>query len=86
MITRFEEVSFTSTKSGKCVVCGKRGTLTKKFYQTLNPYNRNPDGSTKDRSDIMRALTLEQRSWKAAGFIHDKCAVAQRKIALDGGK
>ena len=38
----FEEVSIHRCKSGKCRTCGKRRKRTKKFFQTLNPFNKKP--------------------------------------------
>ena len=42
---------------------GKRRQKTKKFSQTLNPFNRNMDGSLKSPSDILKAVNEEKAAW-----------------------
>ena len=61
----FREVSIKAEKSGKCIVCGKKRKRTRKFWQTLNPYNKNPDGTVKNVADIMSEIQTEVRLWKA---------------------
>ncbi|WP_216674650.1 hypothetical protein, partial [Enterobacter hormaechei] len=54
--TRFDEVSTFAEKSGKCDVCGKACKRREKFYQTLNPFNKNPDGSVKTHQEIRKEI------------------------------
>ena len=42
----FEKVAIRATKYWKDST-GKRRQKTKEFYQTINPYNTNPDGIMK---------------------------------------
>jgi hypothetical protein len=59
----FQEVSVKGVK--RWVEDGKKRQLTKKFHQTLNPYNRNPDGSVKTRQEILKEITKEKNIWLA---------------------
>ena len=45
-------------------VDGKRKIETKTFTQTLNPYNRNSDGSIKSGKDIARELNNIAAKWE----------------------
>lgn len=42
---------------------GKRRQQTKKFWQTINPFNRNADGSVKTREQIVAELEVERAAW-----------------------
>ena len=73
MRVTFEEVKYNMQKSGKCPVCGKTCTISKKFFQTLNPFNKNADGTVKSRDDIYKGLTIQIKDWKKIPPIHGKC-------------
>ena len=59
--TRFDEVSVTATKRWK--EDGKPRQKTKKFYQTINPFNKNTDGSAKTRQQIMVEIVAQRQAW-----------------------
>jgi hypothetical protein len=42
---------------------GKRRQETKAFMQTVNPFNKNADGSVKTYEQIKRELTAERDFW-----------------------
>lgn len=42
---------------------GKKRQQTKKFFQTLNPFNLNKDGTAKTRDDIRKEITAERDKW-----------------------
>lgn len=42
---------------------GKKRQKTKTFSQTLNPYNRNPDGSIRTKADIYSVICAERDAW-----------------------
>lgn len=42
----FREVALWGERSGNCA-CGKKRTRRQKFYQTINPFNRNRAGQMK---------------------------------------
>lgn len=70
--TTFEEVIVTRCKRGKCG-CGKSRTRSMKFWQTLNPFNKNRDGSQKSRADILRELNSEADAWAKKPITCDGC-------------
>lgn len=43
---------------------GKKRQKTKKFYQTINPYNRNTEGSVKTREEIWAEIMKESEDWQ----------------------
>ena len=40
---------------------------------TVNPWNKNPDGTVRTRREISRALGEQARAWEAEPFMHPKC-------------
>ena len=44
----FPRVTHRAIRTGTCPVCGKRVKRSRVFEHTVNPFNRNPDGSVKD--------------------------------------
>lgn len=58
----FEKISIKRTKH-YVDSSGKKRRKTVEFYQTLNPFNKNKDGSLKTREDIMEAITAEAETW-----------------------
>lgn len=59
--TVYEVVQVKATKHWKDA-SGKWRQKTKKFYQTLNPFNTK-DGRLKTRSEIMEEITAERDQW-----------------------
>ena len=69
----FAEVKLTSVKKGKCIYCGRNCTMTKKFYQTINPFNKNKDGEMKTAKEITDELIAESVEWRKEDMYHKKC-------------
>lgn len=69
----FNEVAVNPSKSGICPVCGKKATRSAKFFQTLNPFNTNDDGSVKTRAQIYDELAIKVAEWKTKPTFHAKC-------------
>lgn len=44
---------------------GKKHQETKKFFQTVNPFNLNADGDPKSDCEILDELIAERRKWMA---------------------
>lgn len=59
----FKPVKLRATKTGKCL-CGKTLKRTYTFEQTINPFNKNKDGTIKNRYDIWSELKIEAEEWK----------------------
>lgn len=69
----FEEIKHSAKKTCKCTVCGKRLVRSKTFMQTLNPFNKNPDGSLKDEYQIKDELAVKAAQWKLEDEICRNC-------------
>ncbi len=60
---RFEEVSVKGMR--RWVVNGKKRQETRKFWQTLSPFNKAADGTPKTRDQIYEQILRERRDWEA---------------------
>lgn len=74
-IYRYEEISWRSEKSGECAVCGKHVKRQKKFTNTVNPWNRNPDGTTRTRVEVMANVQSLAARWQEQPVTHQRCEV-----------
>lgn len=52
----YQEIARRRDVSVACTKCGKKLRRTIKAYQTLNPFNRNEDGSSKTAEQIWAEL------------------------------
>jgi len=68
----FVEITVSARKSGVCPVCGIGTVRARKFSQTLNPWNVNPDGTRRTASQAREALMEKRAAWKP-DFRHAKC-------------
>ena len=77
---RFEEVTHRATKRVPCDGCGKTLSRSRTFMQTLNPFNKNADGTVKNREDIREELKQQAGEWTAVktGERHAKCEETSR--------
>ena len=71
----FEEVAFHASKSGKCG-CGKHCKRQRKFWATLNPFNRNAVGAPKTRVEIYDDLRTQAAVWKTEPIVCTSCGDA----------
>lgn len=69
----FDEVSLIGIRNSLCPVCGKSASRRQKFFQTLNPYNRNADGNPKTRQEIYKELQQQIQVWEREPATHKKC-------------
>lgn len=60
--TTFEEVFVKATHYYKDEN-GKKRQKTRKFFQTLNPYNKGEDGFPKSRQQIYKEISAEADAW-----------------------
>jgi hypothetical protein len=75
MITRtyrFQPVWTQRSHTGNCPVCGRKTIKKKSFEQTVNPFNKNEDGSVKTRDEVYESLKIEADAW-VPDFRHQKC-------------
>jgi len=68
----FEKVRQGISKHGACPVCGGRVTRSRTFTETVNPYNRGPDGQPKTKGQIMLDLVKRAEAW-VPDFRHERC-------------
>ena len=68
----YEQVSRQSRKVGKCSICQKRTERSKTFTHTINPFNKNKEGSVKTYGQVRADVIEEMNAWKP-DFDHDKC-------------
>jgi hypothetical protein len=69
----FPVVEVKPSKSGVCPVCSKKVSRKGSFFQTLNPFNTNTDGSQKTRQQILAELDVKVAAWKLEPVFHVKC-------------
>jgi hypothetical protein len=74
--TTFEVVCHRAVKSLPCPGCGKRLRRQRTFEQTINPYNRNADGTVKTRAEIRQELITEAAVWADTAETHAACGAA----------
>jgi hypothetical protein len=63
---RFQKVEVIARKTWKDAN-GKRHQETRRFWQTLSPFNTDADGNPKSREQVMREIMQERKEW-LAGF------------------
>ena len=68
----FDEVAIHGQKSGKCP-CGKRRVRKASFSQTINPFNKNPDGTIKTQAQIYPEIKAERDEWMKQAIFCDAC-------------
>jgi hypothetical protein len=69
---RFDVVAIRCQKSGRCPVCGRSVTRSKRFEQTVNPWNRNADGTVKTVAEVRADVRREADAW-LPDFTHATC-------------
>lgn len=58
----FEEVKAYGKRT--IVVDGKKKRQQKTFTQTVNPFNKNEDGTIKSYSEVQAAVNAERDAWE----------------------
>lgn len=62
----FDEVAIHGQKSVKCTGgCGRTLRRSKKFWQTLSPFNKTATNELKSRDQINAELRAERDTWLA---------------------
>jgi len=69
----FTEVSISRTRKETCSVCGKKRQKTKKFLQTINPFNTDDQNRVKDRPTILQELQEKASSWLKEPHVCTAC-------------
>jgi hypothetical protein len=74
MRVTFNEVSLKGVKRWVDPVTGKNRQETRKFWQTVNPFNKNDKGEVKSSGEIMAELKRECDEWLAVPPAHEDAA------------
>lgn len=69
----FQRVKLSVTKRGDCAVCGQAATRRHTEWESLNPFNTNPDGSVKNANDILASLKPKLDAWMLLPVTHARC-------------
>lgn len=71
----YDEVTATAQRRGPCPVCGKRTTRSRTFTNTVNPFNKRPDGLPKIRHEVQDDVDRLAEAWSppADVFTHNAC-------------
>lgn len=73
--TTFQEVKLYGSKSVKCAGgCGRTLKRQRKFWQTLNPWNKTLAGEPKTITDIRIELQAEIAKWQKEPETCKRCA------------
>lgn len=65
MRVNFQEISVRGVRRWKDPITGKQRQETKKFYQTISPFNRTKEGEVKNRNQIMEEIRVERDKWES---------------------
>ena len=68
----YDKIKHVERRYGNCPVCGKRVQRSTTFMETVNPYNRNEDGTVKSAQEVRESVRAKGQAWKP-DFTHDKC-------------
>ena len=72
-VYHYEEVRAYGRKTGHCEVCGKSATRSQVFTNTINPFNRNEDGSVRTRAEVQQRVLALVREWEQGPIRHARC-------------
>lgn len=72
-VHRYAQVSATGYRRGVCSICGKRGQRQTTVTNTVNPFNRNEDGSVRTHAEVWAAVAAKAKEWEAEPFVHASC-------------
>ena len=71
---KFEKVQARRSLLGKCDECGRYVQRRRTFEMTVNPFNRNEDGSVRTREEVKAAVVAEADAWQP-DFTHEACVL-----------
>lgn len=77
-VYRYDAIAARGYKRGPCEVCGKTAERSRIFEQTLNPFNRDPDGCVKTSAQIRAEVNAEALAWQRGPVRHARCEAVTR--------
>lgn len=72
----FEVVAAHRTRQGQCPICGRTVRRSRTFEMTVNPFNRNEDGTVRTRGEVQAAVEDKADAW-SPDFRHAFCEVGE---------
>jgi hypothetical protein len=76
---RFQPIRQQARKNLPCPGCGKKVRRQWTVEHTVNPFNKNPDGTVKDEHQVRAAVRAEAAKWQAEPELCGPCADAKRE-------
>lgn len=75
MTVTFTKVTHRVTRKVTCPVCGKKRTISRTDFATVNPFNCNADGSQKTMTQVRAGLVEKMEAWepRPVDRHHKKC-------------
>lgn len=64
VVTTYEPVRVQVTKAMPCPACGRKVRRQRTFQQTINPWNKNADGTVKTSFEVLRAVRIQAKEWQ----------------------
>ena len=77
----FETIKRTQKITGICEKCGKKRNKTIKSEQTINPFNKNPDGSVKTGWEVKNSVENNLRVNCLKAKEHFICATCYNNLS-----
>jgi hypothetical protein len=68
----YDSIKAQRTKRGECPICLKKVSRSRTFEHTINPWNRNKDGTVRTPEEVSICVNAEADKW-IPNFTHDKC-------------
>lgn len=71
----FEQVSAPAERKVRCPSCNRKRTIRRTFIQTVNPFNKNDDGTIKTWAEVREAVKAEAAAWEPVSreLYHGAC-------------
>lgn len=63
--THYQKVAVKGVHRWKDPETGRPRQRTKEFFQTINPFNKMPDGTPKSYAQILKEVEAERDAWLA---------------------
>jgi len=74
MIIDFQAVKVVGTRNMQCEGgCGRKTTRQRTFECTINPFNRNADGSVKSASEVRAQAQAKADAWRPHPYTCKSC-------------
>ena len=64
-MTTYQRITHIAKRRVTCAVCGRKVNRQRMFGQTVNPWNKNTDGTVKTFMEVLAAVQVEAMLWEA---------------------